>query len=422
MFLSLLLWGLARGAIVELTLAPGHVFSFESDDLAMQDESSKKLESEAIVWCQERKDALQVSAEVCATLVTLEAYAQSEKGNDKAQERDHKEATKAMTEEQRQPQQQRQQQQQEGHPAHGQHGLTPQFFEAVNKVFAPSFGTEQLAPLLHSLIRFHRPEQIVELGYGYTTPFIAQALADNAANILDERERHNVQRKAGVLTNKWYAEHPSYAPMLHVVDDQSQRESTYATAMQDTLAQLELDPYVSLHMEMDLQQAHKLFKKDSLGMVWNDAAWDPNFLKTWWPLIKSDGGLLLLHNVIGNGEVSRWCTASPRRVMRELFPHDKFEFLTLLEPHKAHQGSVALLRKLDPAKAPSQWRFLWGGKDADEVDRFHDWNTALQRDPAVAAKARSKKDKKGRAKKGKKRNKKKRKGKKKKTGKTKRQK
>ena len=52
---------------------------------------------------------------------------------------------------------------------------------------------------------------------------------------------------------------------------------------------------------MDLANAHVLFAPDSLGLVWNDAQWDPAFLKRWWPLLKKDGGLLLLHNVIGNG-------------------------------------------------------------------------------------------------------------------------
>ena len=44
--------------------------------------------------------------------------------------------------------------------------------------------------------------------------------------------------------------------------------------------------------------------------------------------------------------------------MRTLFPDEKFEFITLLEPHKGYQGSVALLRRLDPAKAPDKFQFL----------------------------------------------------------------
>jgi hypothetical protein len=68
-----------------------------------------------------------------------------------------------------------------------------------------------------------------------------------------------------------------------------------------------------MHSSLDLAAAHTLFEPDSLGMVWNDAQWDPPFLKTWWPLLKKDGGLLLLHNVVGNGELSRW-RAAPAEV------------------------------------------------------------------------------------------------------------
>lgn len=149
---------------------------------------------------------------------------------------------------------------------------------------------------------------------------------------------------------------------------------------------LELNGMVDLNCTMghvEVVEAHRLFAPDLLGLVWNDAQWDPDFIRAWWPLLKRDGGMLLLHNVIGNGERSRWCIASPRRVVRELFPGEKFEFLTLLEPHKAYQGSVAMLRRLDPAAQPRKYRFLWGGKgdddDMKDVEMFDDWMTALDR-------------------------------------------
>ena len=112
------------------------------------------------------------------------------------------------------------------------------------------------------------------------------------------------------------------------------------------------------------------------------------------PAMKAQGSLfttlpvdtskfVLVSAPIGNGERSRWCIASPRRVVRELFPGEKFEFLTLLEPHKAYQGSVAMLRRLDPAAQPRKYRFLWGGKgdddDMKDVEMFDDWMTALDR-------------------------------------------
>ena len=195
--------------------------------------------------------------------------------------------------------------------------------------------------------------------------------------------------RAGLGQQRWYETvAPHFSPRLFVVDDSSQRGADgkaeeYARTMASVLSNLRLDGRVTLHSAMNLAQAHTLFEPDSLGLVWNDAQWDPDFIKAWWPLLKRDGGMLLLHNVIGNGERSRWCIASPRRVVRELFPGEKFEFLTLLEPHKAYQGSVAMLRRLDPAAQPRKYRFLWGGKgdddDMKDVEMFDDWMTALDR-------------------------------------------
>jgi predicted O-methyltransferase YrrM len=288
--------------------------------------------------------------------------------------------------------------------------VTPDFLETVLPLYNRGFGTEQMAPLLHALVRFHRPQIVVELGYGYTTPFIAQALADNTVNAAAEWKTqlgggtpyaawqlyvvscmaramlYARARCSGAPHLPWYAERSRAGmPTLHVIDDGSQRThemTEFAKKMESTLQQLDLDGIVRLSPSLDLRQAHTMFEPDSLGMVWNDAQWDPTYLSLWWPLLKRDGGLLLLHNVIGQPwvEGSRWCWASPRRVMRQLFPGEKFEFITLLEPHKAYQGSVAMLRRLDPEKRPRKFKMLWGGKDEDEgVVQFFDLSEALGR-------------------------------------------
>ena len=175
------------------------------------------------------------------------------------------------------------------------------------------------------------------------------------------------------LFSRYSQGYPDYETRrrLTVIDDQSQRGGEtggFGSRVEAVLKRLKLDALVKIEASMNLAKAHSLFKPNSLGLVWNDAQWDPGFLQTWWPLVKKDGGLLLLHNVIGNGEISRWCVASPQRVLRSLFPDARFEFLTLLEPHKAYQGSVALIRRLDPDRAPDKYGFMWGGVGEDEED------------------------------------------------------
>lgn len=44
-------------------------------------------------------------------------------------------------------------------------------------------GAENVAPLLYSLLRFSKPSSVLEVGGGFTTIFLLQALEDNAAEV-----------------------------------------------------------------------------------------------------------------------------------------------------------------------------------------------------------------------------------------------
>jgi len=246
----------------------------------------------------------------------------------------------------------------------GAFGLDTDFFETAQSIYAPAYGTDQIGILLYSLIRFQRPVDVVELGFGYTTPFLARALADNAINVKSERRETHSLREAQILHDAWYEENDEYEDdvLLTVFDDASQRDDRFRSEVEEALVKLGLRSMVRIRSDVHHSTAHQSFRANSLGLVWNDAQWDPDYLRHWWPLLRKDGGLLLLHNVVGNGEDSRWCVASPRRTLQEIFPDEVFEFITLMEPHKAYQGSVAMLRRLDPSKAPEKYGFFWGGQ------------------------------------------------------------
>jgi hypothetical protein len=59
----------------------------------------------------------------------------------------------------------------------------------VNELLVPSMGTDTLAPLLHFLVRFTRAQKVLEGGSGYTTPFLAMALAENKHNFSKELQQ-----------------------------------------------------------------------------------------------------------------------------------------------------------------------------------------------------------------------------------------
>ncbi|HUG35828.1 MAG TPA: hypothetical protein VML54_02690, partial [Candidatus Limnocylindrales bacterium] len=70
--------------------------------------------------------------------------------------------------------------------------LTAEFLRAVAPVDKNwSMGVELVSPLLYSLIRCAKPRSALEVGAGYSSLFILQALADNA----EEFERHRAEMR-----------------------------------------------------------------------------------------------------------------------------------------------------------------------------------------------------------------------------------
>lgn len=65
--------------------------------------------------------------------------------------------------------------------------LDPRFYRAVEPLYFSGMGTEHVAPLLYTLARMTRPRSVLEVGLGYTTPFLAQALQDNVAEFESDR-------------------------------------------------------------------------------------------------------------------------------------------------------------------------------------------------------------------------------------------
>ena len=57
------------------------------------------------------------------------------------------------------------------------------WLEATRPLAAQHMGVENMGPMLYALVRFLKPRRLLEVGAGYTTLFILQALADNAAEL-----------------------------------------------------------------------------------------------------------------------------------------------------------------------------------------------------------------------------------------------
>ena len=64
-----------------------------------------------------------------------------------------------------------------------------------DECFQEGMGTELMAPLLYSLVRFVRPQTILEIGLGYTTPWLAKGIEDNGEIHLDGNADMNYFKK-----------------------------------------------------------------------------------------------------------------------------------------------------------------------------------------------------------------------------------
>ena len=73
--------------------------------------------------------------------------------------------------------------------------------------FRPGMGTENVAPFLRSLVQLVRPQHILEIGAGYTSPFLLEGLVNNERVLDDGNLDKNILR-----TKK-------YDPKLVIIDD-----------------------------------------------------------------------------------------------------------------------------------------------------------------------------------------------------------
>jgi predicted O-methyltransferase YrrM len=241
--------------------------------------------------------------------------------------------------------------------------LNAHFLEAVEPLRAPMSGTELMAPLLYSLVRSLRPRRLIEVGMGYTTPFIAQALEDNVADFCHETEQ--LKRKTDELVEgvpgnardaekRWFEAEPvgadpgyylsGYDPHLYAFDDFSDDRSS-APKVLETLERLGLHGRITFIQGNPCGRSREI---DSghlpLDFAWNDATWNDEFFEEYWRLIDPDGGVMLFHNTV-NAYVGNVLPMKNLK-LRQVSELNDFEMISLVEPHKLNQHSFTMIRKI----------------------------------------------------------------------------
>lgn len=231
------------------------------------------------------------------------------------------------------------------------------FRSAVAPLFVPEMGTETVAPLLATLIKLVRPRRVLEVGMGYTTPFLAAALTEVAEEVRAESPALAAKTRPYLdadapLTEEWLNAEPAllapefyhhaYAPQLVAVDDLSIPESS-SGRVQGVLRDLGLDHLVTV-VNADLRDCRDRFPADfgPIDFAWVDAWECLYFFDNFFDLINPDGGLLVMHYLMtypeGEGFL-RYLAAQQRSRPGE------FEIVNLLEPHKLTQNSITIVRR-----------------------------------------------------------------------------
>ncbi len=236
---------------------------------------------------------------------------------------------------------------------------------SVKPLYSADLGTDIVADLLYSLVRMTRPQSLMEIGLGYTTPFLLKALKDNVQEICDDKIRVKEGSQSDLRLDVLRKEtvNREYHPSLLAIDDMSDNDST-AHLVQEVVDDLQLNEWLEFHNGSFEGLTSKLGDK-VFDFIWFDCGGPKeycDFISEYWPRLCSDGGVLVLHytywhnSTISHRRNQTPLTAdvlTPSPVLREIKRQhgllgldSHFEMTSLIEPHKSRQGSVTLLRKV----------------------------------------------------------------------------
>ena len=234
---------------------------------------------------------------------------------------------------------------------------TRAFLRSVEPLRMPTMGTENVAPLLYELVRLARPRRVLELGMGYTTPFIALALDQLVGEARSERDELAAKTApyldgSRTLDAGWLARPPAlaapafyedpYVPTF-VAADHLRGAGSSAPRVRQALQDLDLAGRVTiLQAEMDDLPSLLPAGTRPFDFAWVDAWECLAFFETFWDDVAPDGGIVLMHYLLTYPEGA--AVLDSIRALQRTCPAG-MEIVSLLEPHKLSQNSLTLIRK-----------------------------------------------------------------------------
>lgn len=196
--------------------------------------------------------------------------------------------------------------------------------------FRAGMGTESVAPFLRSFVQMVRPNRILEVGAGYTTPFLLEGLELNN-EIIDEG---NLDKKYV----EWHKKH--YDPKLVIIDDMSE----------ESKKDFNIDSKYIEFVQGDFKgKSQELYEKyGEFDFVWFDCGGPEEyevFMREYWDICSE---YVIFHFTYDLGKPNM----NLGILMQYITGHERLmgcsnvHRMDIIEPHKEIQGSITMFKKI----------------------------------------------------------------------------
>jgi tetratricopeptide (TPR) repeat protein len=191
-------------------------------------------------------------------------------------------------------------------------------------LYREGMGTENVGPFLRSMVQMLRPTNILEVGAGYTTPFLLEALVNNE-RVYDD----------GNLDAQFFKNY-KYDPKLVIIDNMALGELKQKPGMRDIL-QSKYTEFIEGNFQGRAKELADKF--GSFDFVWYDCGGQKEyecFMDEYWNICSdyvffhftySNGNPNIIHDII-----LQKIEGSPA-------------IFDIVEPHKRRQGSITMVNK-----------------------------------------------------------------------------
>ena len=190
--------------------------------------------------------------------------------------------------------------------------------------YRPGMGTENVGAFLRSMVMMLRPKRILEIGAGYTTPFLLEGLISNE-RVFDD----------GNLSESYFQNY-NYEAKLVVIDNQSLGKLTKVQGMKD-IVNSKYTEFIEGNFEGKAKELS--IKYGHFDFVWFDCGGpeeELSFIQEYWEYCSN---YMFFHFTYWDGKPN----------INHKIIHDNIKgnpvIIDIVEPHKKRQGSITMVKK-----------------------------------------------------------------------------